>query len=361
MTLWQRLTSIWRPGAYHHSPRQEMYFEGWYVKLVSPDLRQRWAVIPGIFHHPDPDRSHAFIQVLNGVENTVDYHRFPTRTFQASRETFDVHLGDNRFWQEGCVLDLDGEGHHLQGELAFQECRPWPVRFTSPGVMGPYAFVPFMQTYHGVLSLNHALQGRLSIDGKEVDFSGGKGYMEKDWGTTFPRAYIWMQSNHFQREGVCLTASAATIPWLGSWFRGFLVGLWLEDRLYRFTTYLGSEIRSLRLTDEDVHWMLRGTQRTAGDGFPGYELEIRARRGEGGLLSSPELDGMTPRILESLTAEVEVTLRGLDREGGTTGIIFEGRGTCAGLEVAGSVQEIVEDDRGSRGSNQGQDVKNAGN
>lgn len=353
MTLWQRLTSIWRPGAYHHSLRQEMHFEGWYVKLVSPDLRQRWAVIPGIFHHPDPDRSHAFIQVLNGVKNTVDYHRFPTHAFQASREVFDVRVGGSRFWQEGCVLDLDGEAHRLQGELVFQETRPWPVHLTSPGVMGPYAFVPFMQTYHGVLSLNHTLQGVISIDGERVDFNGGKGYMEKDWGTTFPRAYIWMQSNHFRREKVCLTASAATIPWLGSWFRGFLVGLWLEGRLYRFTTYLGSEIRSLRLTDEDVLWTLRGTKRTARDGFPAYELEIRARRGEGGLLSSPELDGMTPRILESLTAEMEVTLRSLDRVGRATGTIFQGRGTCAGLEVAGSVGEIVEDDRSSRGSQQG--------
>jgi len=349
MTPLQRLTSMWRPGAYHYSPRHEVYFEGWYVKLVSPDLGQRWAVIPGVFHHPDPERAHAFIQVLNGSESTVDYHRFPTGAFQASLGAFDVRLGGSRFWQEGCVLAIEGDGHRLQGELSFRETRPWPVRLTSPGVMGPYAFVPFMQTYHGVLSLDHTLQGEMAIDGEVVDFSGGKGYMEKDWGTTFPRAYIWMQSNHFQRDGVCLTASVATIPWLGSWFRGFLVGLRLEDRLYRFTTYLGSEIISLRLRDEEVLWTLKGTRRSARDEAPGYELDIRARRGKGGLLSSPELDGMTPRILESLTAELEVTLRGLDRKGRSTGPVFEGRGTCAGLEVAGSVEEIVEDQREIRG------------
>ncbi len=342
MTFLQKLASIWRPGAYHYSPRQEIYFEGWYVKLVSPDLRQRWAVIPGIFHHPDPDRGHAFIQVLNGVESTVDYHRFPREAFRASRAEFDVRVGENHFTHQACNLSLVGSGHSLEGELRFQDPRPWPVTLTSPGVMGPYAFVPFMQTYHGVLSLNHEIQGTLNIDDTPVDFSGGKGYMEKDWGTTFPRAYIWMQSNHFEREGVCLTASVATIPWLGSWFRGFLVGLWLEDRLYRFTTYLGSEIRSLRLTGEDVLWTLRGTRRTARDGSPGFEVDLRARRGEGGLLSSPELDGMTPRILESLTAEVEVTLRGLDREGRATGTIFAGHGTCAGLEVAGSVEELLD-------------------
>ncbi|MCK7537696.1 MAG: tocopherol cyclase family protein [Marinilabiliales bacterium] len=33
---------------------------------------------------------------------------------------------------------------------------------------------------------------------KMADFSGGRGYIEKDWGHSFPSAYVWMQSNHFQ-------------------------------------------------------------------------------------------------------------------------------------------------------------------
>jgi hypothetical protein len=163
-----------------------------------------------------------------------------------------------------------------------------------------------------------------------------------------------MQSNHFQREGVSLTASVATIPWLGSWFRGFLVGLWVDGVLYRFTTYLGSEIQTLKLTDEEVMWELRGSARTdPGKRFSGFALQIRAQRGEGGLLSSPELDGMTPRILESLTAEVGLKLQGLDSAGEPAETIFQGRGRCAGLEVAGSVGEILdgagEDASGSRG------------
>lgn len=353
--MFQTIKSIWRPGAYHRRPGQETYFEGWYVKVVSPDLAQRWALIPGVFHHPDPDRAHAFLQVLNGSTSQVDYHRFPLERFQASGAGFDLEVAGNHFHPEGCELDLNEEqGHHLEGELRFEDLAPWPVRLTSPGVMGPYAFVPFMQTYHGVLSLDHAVDGKLAVDGQGVDFSGGRGYMEKDWGTIFPRAYIWMQSNHFQREGVSLTASVATIPWLGSWFRGFLVGLWVEGLLYRFTTYLGSEIQTLKLTDEEVLWDLRGSARTDPEKrFSGIALQIRAQRGEGGLLSSPELDGMTPRILESLTAEVGLRLQGLDSAGEPAETIFQGRGRCAGLEVAGSVGEILdgagEDASGSRG------------
>ena len=33
--------------------------------------------------------------------------------------------------------------------------------------------------------------------------------MERDWGSAFPRAWVWTQSNHFDEDHVCLTASIA--------------------------------------------------------------------------------------------------------------------------------------------------------
>ncbi|WP_243392439.1 MULTISPECIES: tocopherol cyclase family protein [unclassified Mesotoga] len=30
-----------------------------------------------------------------------------------------------------------------------------------------------------------------------IDLTGGKGYIEKDWGRSLPDAWIWMQSNNF--------------------------------------------------------------------------------------------------------------------------------------------------------------------
>ena len=59
-----------RPEAFHGADVSSGFFEGWYVKLVSADLSQRWAVIPGIFRglqEPgQPSRDEAFVQVLDG-------------------------------------------------------------------------------------------------------------------------------------------------------------------------------------------------------------------------------------------------------------------------------------------------------
>jgi hypothetical protein len=83
-----------------------------------------------------------------------------------------------------------------------------------------------MECYHGVLSFDHGITGQLTVNGEIFDFNGGRGYIEKDWGQAFPKAWIWMQSNHFEQPGTCLTASVAIIPWLRSAFSGFVVGLW---------------------------------------------------------------------------------------------------------------------------------------
>jgi tocopherol cyclase len=337
------LTKIWKPELYHGRQRRKVFFEGWYYKLISPDHTQRQAVIPGIFRHPDPGQSHAFIQVLDGMSSQVVYHRYPLEAFQASRSAFVIQIGNSYFHGKGFSLDISGPDQTIEGELHFEGIQPWPVRLFSPGVMGPYRFVPFMQTYHGILSLDHAINGQLMIDSVEVDFSGGRGYMEKDWGSTFPRAYIWIQSNHFPEKGVSFTASVATIPWLTGWFRGFLVGLLVDGNLYRFTTYLNSTIHSLSLNDHHVSWTLHGTTKSGPiRRFPSYQLQIQAERGGGGLLSSPELDGMTPRILESLTADIELVLQALDREGQVLETIYQGKGSCGGLEAAGSLEEIID-------------------
>ncbi|MGD8823133.1 MAG: tocopherol cyclase family protein [Anaerolineales bacterium] len=221
--MFNKLRTLWRPEAYHGSGVKGHFFEGWYFKLINPDQSQRWAIIPGVFLNPDSSKSHAFIQVLDGITNQASYHRFPLEQFQASTSELDIQIGGNRFTSHGLSLDLPADNRSMKGEVRFGQLIPWPVRLTSPGIMGPYAFAPFMQTYHGILSFDHPLDGELRIAGQTVNFSQGRGYIEKDWGQTFPRAYIWMQTNHFEQPA-SLSASIATIPWLGNWFRGFLVG-----------------------------------------------------------------------------------------------------------------------------------------
>jgi len=312
------------PGMYHGWGKKPPFFEGWYFKLVSADGKQKVAVIPGVILGKD---AHAFIQVLEGVSGKTAYHTFPMEVFQADPRKFAFLVGQNCFDGHGISLNTEtGEGR-ISGQIRFGRLNPWPVTLRSPGIMGWYAWVPRMECYHGVLSFDHPLEGELVLDGQRMDFSGGHGYIEKDWGQAFPEAWIWFQSNHFKGARACITASVAIIPWMKSAFRGFIVGLWLDGSLHRFATYTGAQIESLEIMDADVKWVLRN--RT-------HRLTLSPKRVEGGLLRGPSRVDMGRRVLETLNARVEVRLETLGGE-----LVFEGTGEHSGLEVMGDLPRLV--------------------
>jgi len=200
---------------------------------------------------------------------------------------------------------------------------------TSPGIMGWYAWVPFMECYHGVVSLDHAIEGELTVGEETIDFAGGRGYTEKDWGQAFPSAWIWFQTNHFEQAGTSLTASVAIIPWLRSWFPGFIIGLWHGGQLYRFATYTGAQTVRLDAEDREVLWAVEDRK---------YRLEMRATRPEGGRLQAPTPEDMGRRIAETLNAVVDVKLS--VATGGSWQEVYTGTGKHAGLEAVGDLARL---------------------
>jgi len=322
MDAWKRIKALWHPEMYHGWGRQNSYFEGWYIKVVNASRDGAYAIIPGI-SMDDRGSQHAFIQVLDGIAAKAWYYSFPESDFHPDPNRFALCIGPNRFESDGIFLDLP----LLSGELRFTNRFPWPGTLLSPGVMGWYSFVPRMECYHGVLSMDHRIAGTLyRRDRKEeVSFDGGLGYMEKDWGRSFPSWWIWLQSNHFSGGGRnSLMVSVARIPFMGSHFNGFL-GAWLfEGTLYRFTTYHGARLTS-RLEGENLYiTMTQGPRR----------LEISGSREAGsGELRSPIRGEMTGKVNESLQGILEVSFYVGDR------LVYRDTGHMAGLEVAGEVPE----------------------
>jgi len=320
--------TILNPAWYQGKGRRSPYFEGWYFKVIDRTENYRYALIPAVFLTEGDEGPHAFVQVFDGVNGAMTYVRYPLSEFWAAEDRFEIHVGPNVFTSTKMQLDIRHPDLTLQGTVTSQNPRPWPVTVFSPGIMGWYAWIPRMECYHGVLSLNHRLEGELTINGTTVDFSSGRGYIEKDWGQSFPSAWVWMQTNHFAAPGTSLTGSIAMIPWVGRTFRGFIMGLWHDETLYRFATYTGARTEYLHISDDVVAWLI--TDRL-------YYLMINAYRGDAVDLRGPSKVDMGVRVPETLTAEIKVRLA--TQRGDKT--IFEGRGRNAGLEVAGDLETLV--------------------
>jgi len=321
--IFNRLQSFFNPERFQGWGKTKKYFEGWYFKVVNAEETKAFAFIPGIAID-ELGNKQAFIQVLDGKRKTAAYHKYDSASFVPSAKEFLIEIESNSFSETHCSINLPG----IKGELNLSSNIGWPKPFYSPGIMGPYAFAPFMECYHAIVSMDHVIAGELEVAGEKINFDNGRGYTEKDWGRSFPSAYFWLQTNHFSHPGISLKASVAKIPWIRNSFTGFIAGVWLHDRLIRFTTYNNSVLRKSFADKEKVELVMENRN---------YKLEILAHRDHATTLASPILGLMDGRIEESMTAKTEVQI--YDKK--SKRIIFDDIGRNSGLEVAGKIEEIM--------------------
>ncbi|HSH01778.1 MAG TPA: tocopherol cyclase family protein [Anaerolineae bacterium] len=323
MTMRRYIYNTLHPEIYHGHNRRPPFFEGWYYKLVDAHAQTAWAIIPGIYKGINPQHSQAFIMTLDGRTHQATFHAFPLDAFHAHPDQFDILIANNHFTANSLALALP----NLHGQLTFTHQTPWPVRWHSPGIMGWYAWVP-MECYHGLVSMDHQLHGHLTTPDGVIDFEGGRGYLEKDWGQSFPQTWIWLQANHFDTVGTSVTASIARIPFYGTVFPGFIIGLWHQGTLHRFTTYVGAKLQKVAVTPHDVTIIVRN--RT-------HQLTLTAQRGPTALLHMPtKKEGMVPAVNESVGATVTLQLHT-----NTGQLLYESNSPHAGLEIEGDIDILI--------------------
>lgn len=320
------LRKIWSPELFQGAYKSKAYFEGWYYKIISKDHENIYAVIPGIAIGQNGQEAHAFVQVINGKTGRTVYFKYPLTSFAYNKKRFDISIAENHFSQERIFLNLKNAEMKICGELQFDSIISFPKTLFNPGIMGPYSFVPMMECYHSIINISHKINGDLVIDGSKVNFSAGEGYLEKDYGKSFPREWIWVQANHFDEKSTCFMFSIARIPWLGSHFTGIICFLLVDGRLYRFATYNGVRLEQISLEEKVITARL-----TRKDEI----LEFSAAGGSGGFLKAPKNGLMTEQIEESITASVEVRLSN------SQGLIFSGRSTNGGMELSENASRLI--------------------
>ncbi len=319
------LRKLYNPSIFQGNLRKKNYFEGWYFKQVTPDHSTAISIIPGIsLARSDP---HAFIQVMNGARGETHYLRYPYKSFKWNSRNFCLKVGDSEFTNSGIKLDITGDDIRLHGEADFSNRVKYPSSFLSPGIMGWYSFVPFMECNHGIVSVNHDLTGKILYNDDVYNFDGGKGYIEKDWGTSFPEAWIWIQSNVFDYPSTSFMISIAKIPWMGKFFIGLISFLHLQNRFFIFATYNKSTFSILRNNAEEL---VITTQNHA------FALTVQVTKNSFCDLKAPVAGEMSRGIKESADSVVHLSLS--DNTGKE---IYNDTGRVVGLEIIEEIFDYV--------------------
>ncbi|MHC1719746.1 MAG: tocopherol cyclase family protein [Clostridiaceae bacterium] len=318
------LKKITKPVLFQGNTKSRSYFEGWYYKQVSKDSRKAISFIPGISLSGDDAHSFILYIYVNKADNNkkiikTGFIRYPLEDFEYDNDNFYISIKDNCFSESGLSVNLSDDDMTIEGNLEFGPLTPIKRSIMAPNIMGIFAYIPKMECYHGIVSMNHKVFGNLNINGEKLELDGGSGYIEKDWGKSFPRKYVWIQCNNFSDENTAITCSAADIPFLGTYFPGFFANLMIDSMEYRFATYNKSKFKVLRMTDKDVTLLFENRKAT---------MLVEAKFDEAGELAAPKQGGMKNIIKEGLSGNVQFRL--FDKRSGKA---YEDYGQMAGIEI----------------------------
>ncbi len=316
---------LYNPELFQGSLNRKNYFEGWYFKHVSKDQNHVYSFIPGVsLNGKNP---HAFIQVINGISGKTEYITYSPDQFSWDKNKLFIRVGDSVFTENSVDLSIQNENIEVSGHLDYSKNIRYPKSLFSPGIMGWYSFIPFMECKHGIVSVNHEISGELVINHKTLDFSKGKGYIEKDWGTSFPEAWIWIQGNSFTNQNTSFQFSVAKIPWLGKFFIGFISFLYFKGEFYLFSTYNKSKILEISHSPESITIRLKNRR---------FILRIKAVKNTFGELIAPVSGDMSRRIKESIDSEVSIELYDLKEN-----LLYKDSSNRAGLEIIEKIFDFL--------------------
>ena len=323
-TLW--LNKIKYPLLFQGNSKSKEYFEGWYYKQVSKDEKSVISFIPGIsLFNSD---LHSFLQYIfiktdenNKKVVKTGYIRYALEDFKVTNNPFILQVGENIFTENRLSIKICDDNINIEGTLELGSLTPIKRSLLAPNIMGYFAYIPKMECYHGIVSMNHSLSGMMRINHEDVDFNKGKGYVEKDWGTSFPKKYIWIQCNNFKDENTSIFCSIADIPFMKKSFLGYICNVIIHGKEYRFATYNKSKFKIESINDKNIVISLENSK---------VKFIIEATLNEGGQLISPHEGKMQGVVKEGLSGEVKVYLYNKQNK-----IIYEDISHMAGFEIVG--------------------------
>lgn len=312
--------SVFNQAAFQGHLNKTNYFEGWYFKCLTNDRMFSLALIPGVSLNSED--AHAFIQVFitNHEKKSIATHyiRYDISNFSSHKDRFYISIKDNIFSKDFISLNIAQDGINLSGDLDIYEHQDIPTNLYQPNIMGPFAYIPFMECNHGVISMDSFVSGQLNYNNQKLDFNQTHAYIEKDYGKSFPSKYIWIQSNHFKHASDSLMFSYAVIPFLGLKFNGLIASLYVNKKHYRFSTYNFSKVKIDHINDHLTSIVIKKRS---------YRLIIKTYQEDAIKLKSPHRGKMDHEVKEGLSGYVEVELYHHKQ------LIFDDTGYYAGIEL----------------------------
>lgn len=260
----------------------------------------------------------AFIQII--TKDNSYFLSYSFQDFSFSNSPFFIKIANNFFSLDEINIDINDSFHmlNIEGNIHFSNRTSISSNLFTPNIMGPFSYFPSMECNHAVLSMKSNVSGSLHFNDNFINFDDGAAYIEKDWGTSFPKSYIWCQSNEFLAFPANFMLSIAEIP-LGAFnFTGIISDISFENKEYKFTTYYGAKLKKYDVNNDSIYIEIQQGNKI---------LSVSSLSENSNFLFAPSKGKMKREILESISSKIDVQIKEKDK------IIFSNSGFNSGLEI----------------------------
>ncbi|MCC6751929.1 MAG: hypothetical protein IT371_30020 [Deltaproteobacteria bacterium] len=174
---------------------RQPWFEWWYYKAVVPATGEAIFAAYGVVNPTDvagrSGASQAFLIFGAPRRKLLLVERLPVRSFEASSSSTYVRVGRSHATACRAVGEVAGQGHRARWDLGF--ATRW--RFPATGWV---SWFPAASNIHWHPAQADArVSGVVELDGERLELVGAPGYQDHNWGSSFPRYWLWIACNTF--------------------------------------------------------------------------------------------------------------------------------------------------------------------
>jgi hypothetical protein len=270
---------------------RKKYFEGWFHKIYSAKYNASFILIYG-YATGNSTNKFGFIQVhIPNQQPLVMY--FNKNEIICDSNQHIVQMGEHIFTTN--KIDINTKEIGIQLHLNDNQ-----TIHTYKNSMGYNYVIPNLPCYHAILNKSHKVSGEIRTKNTCFVMDQEMGYLEKNWGISFPENYIWLHAVDPTNAEVNLLFSQAEIKYMGRTFLRHLGYLKFKDDYIDLHQLKSIVVSSSSISPEKQH--IRFSSKL-------IELEISIILGQQIIFKGPQDGALSRDIVHYTDAFIEVKLK----------------------------------------------------
>ncbi len=281
---------IFKPTSLRGNLERNTYFEGWFQKVYAKEYQSSFVIIYGYATQNTEDKF-GFIQILFPNKATEIIY-FNKNEFSCDPDRHIVRMGENLLTTE--LIQINTKDLNIHLKLMNNQ-----VVKTFRNSMGYSYFLPNLPCYHAVLNTGHRVTGEIKQKNDCFIFEDELGYLEKNWGSSFPKTYYWLHAVDPNDPQVSLLFSIAEIEWIGKKFNRHVGHVHFDEKQLDFRSLKNVAV-SFQRSSKDEH-EIRLTSKT-------LQMEITIRHRSKVQFKGPSKGRLSRDIIHFPDAIIQIRL-----------------------------------------------------